>query len=78
MSIKRAIFASVVCGFLFEFGGVVEFWVYFGKGPEIWFQPNSHIYNMTPLLGWAIGISFWVIGAAIGILTRTTPKSLGD
>jgi hypothetical protein len=67
---RRAVLAALFCGVLIELFGVVEFWIAFGKGPEIWFQPNSHIYNMTPVLGWATGIGIWLVGALAGTFTR--------
>lgn len=67
---KRAVVAALVCGVLLESAGIIQFWIAFGKGPEIWFQPNSHVYNMTPVLGWASSISIWLVGALIGSLTR--------
>jgi hypothetical protein len=64
----RAVVAALLCGALLEIGGIVQFWIAFGKGPEIWFQPNSHVYNMTPVLGWTTSISIWLAGALVGSL----------
>jgi hypothetical protein len=68
---RRAIITALLCGVLLELAGIVQFWISFGDGPEIWFRPGSQIYNMTPVLGWAIGISTWLAGAAIGAVTRS-------
>ncbi|HET8750311.1 MAG TPA: hypothetical protein VFM42_06180 [Sphingomicrobium sp.] len=67
---RRALVTALLCGVLFAVLGVVEVWITFGEGPEIWFRPGSQINNMTPILGWTIGISAWVLGAAIGSVVR--------
>ena len=70
MTMRRALLAALLCGVLLEIAGVVQFWIAFGKGPEIWFQPNSHVYNMRPVLGWTTSIAVWLCGALAGSLAR--------
>lgn len=67
---RRAFVTALLCGIILEIGGILQFWILFGRGPEIWFEPGSQIYNMTPILGWAIGISTWLVGAGLGAATR--------
>ena len=71
----RGLLGALLCGAFLELASVAQFWILFGKGPEGWFQPNSHIYNMTPVLGWATGIAIWLAGALAGSFMRPGAKS---
>jgi len=78
MPLRRALTTGLLCGVANELVNIVFFWIYFGQGPEIWFHKGSTVYMMTPILGWACGISFWIAGAWLGAAARRRKRPITD
>jgi hypothetical protein len=76
MPLRRALTTGLLCGVVNELVNIVFFWIYFGQGPEIWFHKGATVYMMTPALGWACGISFWIAGAWAGGAVRRRKRPI--
>jgi hypothetical protein len=76
MPLRRALTTGLLCGVANELVNIVFFWIYFGQGPEIWFHKGSTVYMMTPILGWACGIAFWIAGAWLGAAARRRKRPI--
>jgi len=75
MALRRALIISTLSSVTLDSIGVVGFWIMFGKGPEVWFEKGSQIYNMTPILGLTCSLCVWLAGASLGSFTRRRARA---
>lgn len=67
-----ALLAASICFSFYHSVPLIIWWIQFGKFPVSWFTGDTSIYNLPPLLGYALGLSVWLIGAWWGSSRKRT------
>lgn len=60
---RSALLAAPICFLLYQSIPLIIFWIQFGMSPLSWLSPDTTVYKMSPLPGYALGLSVWLVGA---------------
>jgi hypothetical protein len=63
----RGALAPAIAAFLVaELLAMLQWWLFFGQGPSVFFDGSIEIHHLHAQVGQAIHLAIWLLGAAIG------------